>query len=288
VTTVALSVVMPCLNGLPELREQLDSLVRERPPFDWELLLADNGSTDGSARVALEYGDRLPVRVIDASATRGVSAARNVGARCALGRNLWFLDADDVIEPGSLAAMNEGLDEYGFAAARLDVYTLNPSWAVSARYPDHYDGGIVPGRYPSAAGAVIGIRKELFDAVDGFDEDFILGADDIDFCWRVQEATSTPLVLCDGAVVRYRLRPSARSFFRQGRSYGRGEVQLFVKWGTGPLGRSRPGLALRRFLLACSLVPRWWARDEVARGCFLLGLTLGRAQGSVQARALFL
>ena len=61
-------------------------------------LVADNGSTDGSAEVAKTYSDRLDVRVVDSSARSGAAAARNVGAASAEGRHFVFIDADDVIE----------------------------------------------------------------------------------------------------------------------------------------------------------------------------------------------
>ena len=62
----ALSVVIPCLNGAATLGVQLAALARQEWSEPWEVLLADNGSTDGSAELALGYRDRLPgVRVVD-------------------------------------------------------------------------------------------------------------------------------------------------------------------------------------------------------------------------------
>ena len=87
----------------------------------WEVVLADNGSTDASVAVAESFRDRLPsLVVVDASGKRGRSYARNEGAKAARGANLTFIDADDVVAPGWLAALGAALETYAFVAARHD------------------------------------------------------------------------------------------------------------------------------------------------------------------------
>src|SRR5439155_34703 len=88
------------------------------------------GSTDGTREVAEAFKDRLPrLLVVDASARRGASYARNVGALSASGEAFLFLDADDEIAPGYLPAMADALAHHDFVAAYRDSESLNTGWA---------------------------------------------------------------------------------------------------------------------------------------------------------------
>ncbi|HEX2804591.1 MAG TPA: glycosyltransferase family 2 protein, partial [Kineosporiaceae bacterium] len=98
-----LSVVIACLNAQDVLGVQLAALAGQECPVPWELLLCDNGSTDGTVALAESWADRLPLRVIDASGVRGSGPARNAGAEAARGEWLGFCDADDEVGSGWLA-----------------------------------------------------------------------------------------------------------------------------------------------------------------------------------------
>src|SRR5437764_14714569 len=103
--TLALSIVMPLLNGERFLGEQLAALSAQEVEGGFEVLVCDNGSTDGSVSLAGSFADRLDLRVIDASARRGPTYARNMGAALAVAPSLVFLDHDDAAMPGYLEAM---------------------------------------------------------------------------------------------------------------------------------------------------------------------------------------
>jgi len=92
------SVVIPVRNGVKYLGEAIESVLRQGLP-NIELIVVDNGSTDGSRAVAESFGS--PVRLID-EPERGAAHARNTGVRLAQGEYLAFLDADDVWAPGKL------------------------------------------------------------------------------------------------------------------------------------------------------------------------------------------
>ncbi|TLY31480.1 MAG: glycosyltransferase family 2 protein, partial [Nitrospirae bacterium] len=196
-----LSVVIPCLNSADQLPVQLWALAREKWQGWWEVVIADNGSTDGTREVAEQFKDRLPrLLVVDASARRGAAYARNVGARSASGEAFLFLDADDEIAPGYLPAMADALAYHDFVAAYRDSESLNTGWVRMSRHTHPYEGFRTFFNFlPHAGGTRIGVRRSIFESVGGFDQNLLRG-EDVDFCWRVQLA-GTPLWLVPEAIV---------------------------------------------------------------------------------------
>src|SRR6476660_10613740 len=74
------SVIIPVRNGARLLGQQLAALERQGYPGRWEGVVADNGSSDGTAAVAGRWADRLTVRTVPATRRRGINVARNSGA----------------------------------------------------------------------------------------------------------------------------------------------------------------------------------------------------------------
>ena len=163
-----LSVVIPTFNGLPYLERQLEALADERPTVAFEVILADNGSTDASVEAGRRFADRLDLRVIDASSERGRCFARNEGVRHARGSAIVLLDQDDEIAPGYLDAMARALRRHAVVAARIDPGALNPGWLASVREEGQIDE-LRGGDRPWAVGGSMGIRRDVFDRVGGFD-----------------------------------------------------------------------------------------------------------------------
>lgn len=92
------SVVIPVRNGVRYLGEAIESVLVQQP-VEVEVIVVDNGSSDGSRAVAENFG--APVRVTD-EARPSAAQARNSGVRLARGEYLAFLDADDVWKRGKL------------------------------------------------------------------------------------------------------------------------------------------------------------------------------------------
>lgn len=99
------SVIIIFLNALPYLHEAIDSVMRQSLE-DWELLLVDDGSSDGSTEAAQDYAAAHPGRIRyyehAGHENLGMSASRNLGLRHAQGRYVAFLDGDDVYLPQRL------------------------------------------------------------------------------------------------------------------------------------------------------------------------------------------
>ena len=230
-TGLELSVVIAAYDAEDTLGEQLDALAAQRVPFGWEVVVADNGSTDGTAALARSYAGRLRIRVVDASATPGAGAARNVGASVVRAPLVAFCDADDVVADGWLAAMRAALERHAFVAGRFDGTRLNSASVLRSReLPQQHglqESARLPGLHAAGAGNM-GIRADVFRAVGGFDPR-CLYLEDADLCWRVQLA-GVPLTWAPEVVLHVRLRGSLWSTARQGYHYGTGERWLALRY----------------------------------------------------------
>jgi glycosyltransferase involved in cell wall biosynthesis len=225
--TPRLSVVVACRDAQDVLGVQLAALARQQCPVPWELLICDNGSTDGTVPLALSWADRLPLRIVDASGIAGAGPARNAGARQARGEWIGFCDADDEVGEGWLSALCTALSQHRFVAGRFEGTRLNSPRTLRSRTLDQQDGlqssspdiGL-----PHAGAGNLGIHRSVFDEVGGFDP-AVRYLQDTDLCWRVQLA-GYDLVFIHDLVVHVRLRSTLRGMYRQGRNYGASQASL--------------------------------------------------------------
>jgi glycosyltransferase involved in cell wall biosynthesis len=247
-----LSVIIPAFNAETTLPAQLDALSRQDVSFAWEILLCDNGSTDSTREIASRWSDRLPgLVVVDASSRRGPAAARNAGARQARSPALAFCDADDVIADDWVSNMFTALQDAELVAGVATKVQLGSA----ADRPEHYRFG--PYRishFPwllAAAANNLGVRRETFELVGGFDETLRTGEDD-DLCWRIQLA-GYPLVTRPELAIQAGSREGLHAVFKQAFGYGRGDRQLTYKYAKliaalraddGSLARNLPAIGV--------------------------------------------
>ena len=276
-----LSIVIPVRNAAATLREQLEALANaDQPSNGFEVIVADNGSSDGTADVVTDFADRLSMRVVDAGARRGSNFARNCGVTEARHERILLCDGDDEVDATWLTAMEAAFGAgHELVAGPIDYVRLNSPDVRAWRGADRASTAVVLGFLRAGHGANMGFTRSLFERIDGFDEDFEFGGPDIEFCWRAQLAGAT-LHTQEDAVVHYRLRPSLGALFRQSRAYGAAEAHLYRKFADQGLGR-RPALA--------PVGELWWLATRMPftlptsrRGAWLrrLGQQLGRAEGS--------
>jgi glycosyltransferase involved in cell wall biosynthesis len=279
------SVVLPCRNAERHLAGQLEALARQECPVSWELVVSDNGCTDGSLALVEQYRARLPrLVVLDSSARRGPAAARNAGVRAASGSLVVFCDADDEVAPGWLAAMAAALGEHGLVAARLEHERLNEPWTVPVRNPQAGLLDTDPPFLPYSFCAALGVRRAVHEALGGFDETFLDGGEDRDYCYRAQ-LSGVPLALVPDAVVHYRHRRGALAMYRQARGYAYGQVRLYRAYRTAGLGRPPLPRAVGSWLLTpFKLVPALRNRRSFALWMARLGWRVGRLKASVRHR----
>ncbi|MFI1736968.1 glycosyl transferase family 2 [Streptomyces sp. 2333.5] len=286
------SVVLPARNAAATLGRQLEALADQDYAGPWEVIVVDDGSQDGTGEAAAAYRHRLPrLVVVRARGTGGggVNRARNTGCRHSQGDVLVFCDADDVVAPGWLTAMERALRRAPAAGGALERVSLNDPVALAARPPKPTAAladtfGFLP--YP--LGANCGARREVWAQLGGFDERYLYGSDDVEFFWRAQLA-GRELAFVPDAVVHYQLRSTVRQMARQAFRYGRSHPMLFRTFAAHGMPRSSlPGLAREWGWLLCHGLHLVGRTDRRAAWLSRAALRSGRLVGSVRHRVLYL
>lgn len=131
------SVVIPCYNSEATLTRAIESVIAQ-PGAPAQVIVVDDGSTDGSARVARAFGSRISLL---GGANGGVCSARNRGLRMARGGYVLFLDADDSLEGDTLAA---GARRGAAEAADIVLCPLKTVAAGKAALHDPSRRGLAP------------------------------------------------------------------------------------------------------------------------------------------------
>ncbi|MGA9869540.1 MAG: glycosyltransferase family A protein, partial [Rhodococcus sp. (in: high G+C Gram-positive bacteria)] len=142
------SVIIPVYNGLPFLDVQLEALAAQDYAGDFEVVVSDNGSNDGTREHVEGISSTLTLRCVDASRTRGVSHARNVGIDAARGEFLAIVDHDDAVHPGWLSALVRAAEEFDALGGPSEVDSLNSkemaSWRAVPPPEERFDSIYLP------------------------------------------------------------------------------------------------------------------------------------------------
>jgi glycosyltransferase involved in cell wall biosynthesis len=285
---IEVSVIVPFRDAAPYLEDHLEALAGQQLTATWEVIAVDNRSRDNSRRIAEQYLGQMNLRIVDAQERLGAGYARNVGARHASGRKLNFLDADDAIAPGYLAAMASALDEHDFVTSAFDHRTLNPDWVQEAHGPLWRDpeDPLPPlfGLLPFAGGSV-GVLRKTFDSVGGYPEEFER-AQDIAFSWNVQLG-GTELYHVPEAVYRVRYRASLTDLYCQAFAWGCSLPLLYRTYRTKGMRRRPLRITIKMGIQVTLALARARSRADLAQVSVRAGLLLGRIRGSISHRILF-
>ena len=203
----SVSIVVATCDQARWLREAVASVCAQTFP-DWELLIADDGSTDDTAAVVASCGDDPRIRHLPAARAER-AAARNRGIAAATGELVAFLDADDAWRPDKLARQVAALATAPRAAACYAVarFVDGAGRPLPVRKPPHALSGLlfpslVRGNFIILASMVV--RRRCLDAVGGFDATLpVYGCEDWDLWLRL--ARRDAFVAVDEELVRYRV-----------------------------------------------------------------------------------
>jgi GT2 family glycosyltransferase len=223
----SVSVVVCSYNGESTIRETLEAATK-LDYRNYEVIVVDDGSTDGTAAIASEYDVRL-IR----TENQGLSAARNVGLAAATGEIVAYTDDDAYPDPDWLTYL-----ALAFAtsdAAAIGGPNLLPAEdGRVAQCVYHAPGGpahvlLSDREAEHVPGCNMAFRKERLEAVGGFDTRFRTAGDDVDVCWKLQDRGWTVGFHAAACVYHHR-RSSLRTYWRQQVGYGRAEIMLERKW----------------------------------------------------------
>lgn len=240
-----LSVIIPCYNAEETIGVQLDALSNQEFDGKWEIIVADNGSTDNSKTIVTQYQKKMEnLQLLDASQKQGSAYARNQGVLMAKGDKIAFCDADDQVQQGWVKAIVDALEEYDFVASRFDTQALNIGNNSGRKLAQ--ESGLQAYTYPPflphSGGCGIAIKKSVHDSVQGFDES-MKRLMDTDYCWRIQ-LKGIQLHFVPEAIINIRFRESSTETFKQSFLWGEYNVFLYKRYMT----QGMPKLTLKQGL----------------------------------------
>jgi cellulose synthase/poly-beta-1,6-N-acetylglucosamine synthase-like glycosyltransferase len=218
------SVIVPVRDGESTIADCLDSiLATDYPPDRREILVVDNGSSDGTPALIRSRAVRY-VR----EEKRGVSNARNRGIAESTGEVLAFVDADCLVEPQWLTELVRPFEDPEVGSVGGDLQHAPPSTASerqAARMLGNWQRFAFSSNpaYPITANAAY--RRDVLERIGPFDP-HMTRAQDVELGLRFQERSGLRLAYAERATARHRHRSTQRGFFRQqlGWAYGAGLV----------------------------------------------------------------
>jgi len=230
-------------HNLPELFAGLAA--QTCPPEAFEVLVVDNGSSDGPRTLVRRWAEKLGNVRLLVEPTPGIARCRNVALRAATTPLIAFTDADVILPPHWLETLVEGFDRHrrrdervvavgggnrpprdrGRFLAAIGV-TLNSFWGSHGsvqgmRYGEDRQVEHIPTLN-------ICYDREAVLALGGFDEDFRMVSEDPELNHRLTCAGRRIIYLAE-AEIEHKMRPDLRRWWRNVYLYGRGRTQLIKK-----------------------------------------------------------
>lgn len=129
------SLIIPAYNVAPYLERCLQSCVEQDiPEEDYEMIIVNDGSTDGTLAIAQAFSEKHPSVKIISQENKGLSEARNVGMFAAEGDYIWFVDSDDTITPCCLGGLYERLKKTCADVLAVCVATIKDGVVTPRQY----------------------------------------------------------------------------------------------------------------------------------------------------------
>lgn len=231
-----ISIIIPAYNEENYIGHLLASIQKQTlRPF--EVIVADNNSTDKTMNRAKEFSEQLPLKIINAGEPRGAGAARNVGAKHASGDILLFLDSDVELLPNFLEDSVEEFIARGLNLAGAYFYVsshLPKIDRIGAKAINIYSASFQYSKNPMASGFCTFVQRDWHTRLNGFNESF-LHSEDHDYVKRAVENGATFRLL---GSVKFKL--SNRRYLHDGRlnilsTYTKAEInRIFFNYKYAP------------------------------------------------------
>jgi len=202
-----ISVIIINYNTADLIKQCVTSILNQTG-VTYEIIVADNASTDDSVNVLKTFGESITL--IANKDNLGFGKANNRAFKKSKGRYLFLLNPDaELMGQDALYKAVKYMEEYpecGLAGTQI----INNNNQIEKTYYDHYpredqssiDFSKLPGKLATVLGASMVIRRDVFEAVNGFDEDFFLYAEETDLCLRIRKY-GYQIQYNDSAVVKH-------------------------------------------------------------------------------------
>ncbi|GEM_PF-1702732 len=211
---VTVSAIMPTYNAMPYLKEAIDSVLAQTFT-DWELIVVDDGSTDGTQALLARYTDPR-IRVFELEENGGCGKARNVALGFACGKYIAPCDSDDIFLPERFAkevAYLESHPEIHVVSSQMKDFDSDEPPRSMFLYPE--DPAAIDRRFAKGKmGAPFGpsmIRSWCFDRFGPFNEDMRISGD---FEWFLRIRRSCNFRVLPEALYLYRHTGKSNTFTR--------------------------------------------------------------------------
>ena len=221
------SVVICAYNAERTMQACLESLGKLRYP-DCEIIVVNDGSTDRT----LEISESFPFCRIISQSNKGLSVARNVGAEASTGAIVAYTDSDCVVDPDWLTYLVARMENAGLHACGGPNFPppednlVAAAVAVSPGGPTHVL--LSDDVAEHIAGCNMAFRRETLLRLGGFDPVFRSAGDDIDICWRFQDAGYS-IGFAPAAMVWHFRRNTIDAYIGQQKGYGKAEALVYAK-----------------------------------------------------------
>jgi GT2 family glycosyltransferase len=196
------SIVIPVFNRADLTRQCLEALRDATPEPAYEVIVVDNGSTDGTGWFLRTQQAAGRIRTVSNQENRGFGAACNQGAAIARGEYLVLLNNDTVAQRGWLPPLVEAASDpsVGLAGSRLlypdgRIQHAGIVWDGRGRLSHVHrfaraddPAVLVPRDFAAVTGACVGMRRATFFELGAFDGDYYMYVEDVDLCLRAWEA----------------------------------------------------------------------------------------------------
>lgn len=235
-----ISFIIPLFNHCEESRVMLDSLANSLPlDLNYEIILVDDCSTDGTREWLSTLNDSR-ISIVLNQVNLGYARSNNIGAKLATGKILGLLNNDLVFQSGWVESMlqilesdtlNAGLVgniQYRVADGEVDHagVELNPRAQFVHITKLSPDQSRLPMECVAVTGACLLIHKSDFDLVDGFDESYLNGCEDIDLCFKLRKLGKCVYLAPDSRINHHVSLSRSRSLLQNQRN----SQILFGKW----------------------------------------------------------
>ena len=223
----SVSVVVCAYNAATTIADCLASLERSDYP-NLEILVCDDGSTDGTVNVARRF---LKCKVMELPHA-GLSTARNAGIEASTGEIVAFIDADAACHPEwpyHLALSLEGEDIAATGGPNLPSPQAGFVERVVAASPGNpIEVLISDDRAEHVPGCNMAFKKDALGAVHWFDPVYTAAGDDVDVCWKLLDK-SYKIAFSPSAQVHHHRRDTLRGYLKQQMGYGKAERILWTR-----------------------------------------------------------